>query len=107
MVNIFKLKYLFKQPKHSITLKNPSRQGQSQDKRQGLEGTLANARIKQEYMIKAIETTNDEMRDFLFTLGCYEGEMITVISMLSDQYVVVIKDARYSIDQNLAACIIV
>lgn len=67
--------------------------------------TLANANINEEYIIKAVETTNDEMQDFLFTLGCYEGERITIVSILADQYVIVIKDARYSIDRNLAECI--
>lgn len=66
---------------------------------------LANARINEEYTIKAVETTSDEMQDFLFTLGCYEGEKITILSILADQYVIVIKDARYSIDKNLAECI--
>jgi len=66
---------------------------------------LANASINEEYTIKAVETSNHEMQDFLFTLGCYEGEKITVISILADQYVIVVKDARYSIDRNLAECI--
>lgn len=74
---------------------------------QCLAGTLANASIDEEYIIKAVETNNCEMKDFLFTLGCYEGETITLISILSDQYVIVIKDARYSIDKNLASCIII
>ncbi|MGH4050549.1 MAG: FeoA family protein [Clostridium sp.] len=74
---------------------------------QCIAGTLASASINEEYIIKAVEINHDEMRDFLFTLGCYEGEAITVISILSDQYVVVIKDARYSIDKNLASGIII
>lgn len=67
--------------------------------------TLAYAELNREYTIEAITTDNDEMRDFLFTLGCYEGEKITLLSILSDQYVIVIKDARYSINKELAECI--
>lgn len=70
-------------------------------------GTLASAGINEEYIIKVIETNSEEMKDFLFTLGCYEGEAITVISILSDQYVVVVKEARYSIDKDLASSIII
>ncbi len=54
-----------------------------------------------------METDNKEVQDFLFTLGCYEGELITVISILADHYVVVVKDARYSINRDLAECIII
>lgn len=67
--------------------------------------TLAYAQLNKEYTIEEITTDNDEMRDFLFTLGCYEGEKITLLSILSDQYVIVIKDARYSINKELAECI--
>lgn len=74
---------------------------------QCLAGSLASANINEEYLIKAVETSNQEMKDFLFTLGCYEGETIVVISIISDQYIVVIKDARYSIDRNLASTIII
>ena len=72
-----------------------------------LAGTLAGGNLNQEYIIKAVETKDIEMKDFLFTLGCYEGEAISVISIISDQYIVVVKDARYSIDRNLASSIIV
>ncbi len=63
--------------------------------------------IDTEYTIKAIKTDEQDMKDFLFTLGCYQGESITIISHLSDNYVVSIKDARYSIDAELAEAIIV
>lgn len=69
------------------------------------DGSLATAEVNKEYFIEAIETKNEEMKNFLFTLGCYEGEAITLISRIADQYVIVIKDARYSIDKNLASCI--
>lgn len=70
-------------------------------------GTLAAAEINQKCTIKAIRTNCEQMKDFLFTLGCYEGEEITVLSVISNQYVVVIKDARYSIDKCLASAIVI
>lgn len=60
-----------------------------------------------EYIIKAIETDDEEMDDFLFSLGCYEGEPITVISHLKGGCVVSIKDGRYNIDNLLAEAIII
>lgn len=67
---------------------------------------LANARINKEYIIKDIRTNDEEIRKFLFTLGCYEGEMVTVLSELAENYVISVKDARYSIDKDLAEAII-
>jgi Fe2+ transport system protein FeoA len=69
--------------------------------------TLSSARVNKEYIIKMVDTNNNEIQDFLFTLGCYEGEKITIISILADQFVIVVKDARYSIDKDLADCIII
>lgn len=60
-----------------------------------------------EYIIKSIETFDEELNDFLFSLGCYEGEPITVISHLRSSSVVSIKDGRYNIDNQLAEAIIV
>lgn len=68
---------------------------------------LTRARVNREYVIKNIATDDREIKDFLFTLGCYDGEAITVISVLADNYIVSIKDARYSIDRELAEAIIV
>lgn len=68
---------------------------------------LTKGSINVPYVIKAIEAPNEEMRNFLFTLGCYEGESITIISKLSLNYVISIKDARYSIDEDLAKAIII
>ncbi|MFN2363111.1 MAG: ferrous iron transport protein A [Halarsenatibacteraceae bacterium] len=68
---------------------------------------LTEAEINQEYTIKEVKTDNEEMKNFLFTLGCYAGEEITIISILSENYVISIKDARYSIDQDLAEAIII
>ena len=69
--------------------------------------TLANASFNKTYEIKDIRTTEKDLEAFLFTLGCYKGEEITLISILSDNYVIVVKDARYSIDEALAKAIII
>ena len=58
-----------------------------------------------EYIIKAIETDDEELDSFLFSLGCYAGEPITVISHLKGGCVVSIKDGRYNIDNQLAEAI--
>ena len=69
--------------------------------------TLLEALEGQEYIIKDIQTDDEEMDAFLFTLGCYSGEPITVISHKKSGCVVAIKEARYSIDRQLAEAIIV
>lgn len=58
-----------------------------------------------EYTVKAIETDDEELDAFLFSLGCYSGETITVISHLKGGCVVSIKDGRYNIDNELAEAI--
>lgn len=68
---------------------------------------LANAETDNKYIIKKINTKDEELKKFLFTLGCYEGETITLISILAENYIINIKDSRYSIDKNLAEAIIV
>lgn len=68
---------------------------------------LIEAQAGEEYIIKAIETDDEELNDFLFTLGCYSGEPITVVSHLKGGCVVAIKDGRYNIDNQLAEAIIV
>ena len=60
-----------------------------------------------EYVIKEINTGDEELNAFLFSLGCYSGECITVISQLRGGSIVSIKDGRYSIDVQLAEAIIV
>ena len=67
--------------------------------------TLKNAEVGLEYLIHAIETDDEEMDAFLFSLGCYAGEPITVISRRRGTCVVSIKDGRYTIGEDLAACI--
>ena len=68
---------------------------------------LLRAQIGEEYIIKEIQTDDEELKAFLFTLGCYSGEPITVISRLKSGCVVSIKDGRYNIDNLLAEAIIV
>jgi len=67
--------------------------------------TLANATAGEEYIIKNIVTDDEELDAFLFSLGCYSGEPITVIKHLRGGCVVSIKDGRYNIDNDLAAAI--
>lgn len=68
---------------------------------------LMTAELGKEYTIRSIETDDEELDAFLFSLGCYTGEPITVISRLKRGCVVSIKDGRYNIDSQLAAAIIV
>ena len=69
--------------------------------------TLKDAAEGKEYIIQQIETDDDELNAFLFSLGCYSGETITVVSRKRNSCVVSIKDARYNIDNQLAEAIIV
>ena len=69
--------------------------------------TLNDATLGEEYVILQILTDDEELDAFLFSLGCYSGERITVISRRKGTCVVSIKDARYSIDTQLAEAIIV
>ena len=68
---------------------------------------LSCAEEGKEYIVKRIETDDEELNSFLFSLGCYAGEPITVISRRRGGCTVSIKDARYNIDNQLAAAIIV
>ena len=69
--------------------------------------TLINAEEGKEYIIQRIETDDEEMDAFLFSLGCYSGEPITVISHLKGGCIVSIKDGRYTIDNQLAEAIFI
>lgn len=60
-----------------------------------------------EYIVKKIETDDEELDAFLFSLGCYAGEPITVISRSRSGCVVSIKDGRYNIDNQLASAILI
>lgn len=69
--------------------------------------SLLEAVEEKEYIIKGIKTDDEELNAFLFSLGCYSGEPITVISHLKGGCVVSIKDARYHIDKQLAEAILI
>jgi ferrous iron transport protein A len=65
------------------------------------------AKLGQEYIIGNIATEDEELDAFLFSLGCYSGEPITVVSRRRGNCTVSIKDGRYTIDNQLAAAIVV
>ena len=69
--------------------------------------TLLNAQIGTEYIVRDIVTDDEELNAFLFSLGCYSGEPITVISRRKGGCTVSIKDARYNIDNQLADAILI
>ena len=68
---------------------------------------LLDSNIGEEYLIRDIQTNDDELDAFLFSLGCYSGEPITVISRKRSGCVVSIKDGRYNIDNALARAILI
>ena len=68
---------------------------------------LTNAQEGKEYIVKNIVTDDEELDAFLFSLGCYSGEPITVISHVKGGCIVSIKDGRYNIDKYLAEAITV
>jgi len=68
---------------------------------------LRTAEEGKEYIIQQIDTDDEELNSFLFSLGCYSGEPITVIAHRRSGCVVSIKDARYNIDNQLAEAIII
>ena len=69
--------------------------------------TLLSAKEGTEYIVRDIVTDDEELNAFLFSLGCYSGEPITVITRRKGGCVVSIKDARYNIDNQLADAIII
>ena len=69
--------------------------------------TLKEAALGQEYIIREINTADEALDAFLFSLGCYTGEPITVISRRRSGCTVSIKDGRYNIDRQLAEAIVV
>ena len=66
---------------------------------------LTTAQEGKEYRIQRIETDDEELDAFLFSLGCYSGEPITVVARRRGSCTVSIKDGRYNIDSQLAAAI--
>ena len=68
---------------------------------------LSAAKEGKEYIIQRIETDDEDLDAFLFSLGCYSGEPITVVSRRKGGCTVSIKDGRYNIDNQLAEAIII
>ena len=68
---------------------------------------LRNAEEGKEYIISEIRTEDEELNAFLFSLGCYSGEPITVIKSRRSGCIVSIKDGRYNIDKELASAILI
>lgn len=68
--------------------------------------TLLNAEVGREYTVDSILTDDEELNAFLFSLGCYSGEPITVIARRRGGCTVSIKDGRYSIDNALAEAVV-
>ena len=69
--------------------------------------TLLNAEEGKEYIVSRIDIDDEELNSFLFSLGCYSGEPITVVTRRKHGCVVSIKDGRYNIDNDLAASIVI
>ncbi len=68
---------------------------------------LSQAEEGKEYIIQRIETEDEELDSFLFSLGCYSGEPITVVAHRKSSCFVAIKDSRYNIDKALAEAIVI
>ena len=68
---------------------------------------LTEANIGETYIIQDIVTDDEELKFLVFSLGCYSGEPITVISHLKGGCVVSIKDGRYNIDKGIAGSILI
>ena len=68
---------------------------------------LSVAEEGKEYIIQRIETDDEDLDAFLFSLGCYAGEPITVVSRRKGSCTVSVKDGRYTIDNQLAEAIII
>ena len=68
---------------------------------------LREAEEGREYVIESILTDDEELNAFLFSLGCYSGEPITVVKRRKSGCVISVKDGRYNIDSELAEAIIV
>ena len=69
--------------------------------------TLLDAEVGKEYFIKDVTAEDPDLIKFLLSLGCYKGQIITVVSERKHIFNVTIKDARYAIDSNLASAIII
>lgn len=102
MENSFKFNALFKRRRHQHG-KHGRKNGCDRECR----NSLIQAELNREYTVLKINTGNDKIGDFLFSLGCYPGGKVTVVAKIANQYVIVVKDARYSIGKELAGCIVI
>ena len=68
---------------------------------------LKYAQVGREYIVKGIETDDEELNAFLFSLGLYSGEPVTVVSRRRGSCTLAIKDGRYNIDEQLAEAVVV
>ncbi len=68
---------------------------------------LTEANVGENYVVNDIKTDDEDLKSFLFRLGCYSGEDITVISRKKSGYTVAIKDGRYNIDNSIAEAILI
>ena len=68
---------------------------------------LNDANVGETYIVEDIETDDEELKAFLFSLGCYSGEPVTVISHLKVGCTVSIKDGRYNIDNGIASAVLI
>ncbi len=68
---------------------------------------LSKGKLNTPYTINQINARQEDMIEFLFSLGCYPGERVTIISKLASNYIINVKDSRYSIDEGLANAIFV
>jgi len=66
---------------------------------------LSEAKLGEDVVVKDIVTDDEELKSFLFSLGCYSGEVVTVVTKKRGGFVLSIKDARYNIDEDLAKAI--
>ena len=66
---------------------------------------LTDATVGREYVINSIHTEDEELNTFLFSLGCYEGERVTVVRKLRGVMLITLKQAKYAIDTHLARAI--
>ena len=69
--------------------------------------TLADAEFGVSYKVDSLDVKDAELENFLFTLGCYSGEEVVVVSKISGSYVISVRDGRYNVDKNLAKSILV
>lgn len=68
---------------------------------------LSKGKLNTPYTVNQINTTQEDMIEFLFSLGCYPGEKVTIISKLASNYIINVKDSRYSIGEELAKAIVI